>query len=106
MRPPSKSWLKVRHATLERACDAAIKPLKPLYGVHLGACAIYLIGFAYLFSSDIPPEPTTITLTMLLVVAASGVLVPILTASVLTLHFANQKLRKLLNDYGNSPQIK
>lgn len=73
----------------------AIEPLTPLYLIHFGACVCYLVGLARFQFFDPSAGFTLLTAAHLLIVAASGALVPILTGSVFTLHFANRKLQRL-----------
>ncbi|WP_324752718.1 hypothetical protein [Roseovarius sp. Pro17] len=96
MQKPSENWKRIRRATLGRAKRTAIEPLSPLYDVYSGVCALYLAGFLYFnfFAND--TEFSWFTACLIICVAVAGALVPVLTGSVLTLHFASKKLERLI----------
>ncbi len=98
MQKPSDQWKKLRRATLERARRNVIDPLEPLHTVLLAASALYLIGFFRLSFTGQPYEFTWISGAAIFVVALSGLLVPILTGSVLTLQFIHRKLETLASE--------
>ena len=88
----------MRRAVLERVQRSAIEPLETLFTVHVAVCVYYIIGhfrFQFFDHSDVF---TVIEAVQLLSVAAAGVLVPILTGAVLTLHFASRRLQKLTDE--------
>lgn len=85
----------MRRATAVRAHRTAIEPLTPLYSAYFCVSACYLVGFLCLQFYDFSGGFTLISAILLLIVAIAGALVPILTGSVLTLHFANRKLQRL-----------
>lgn len=80
---------------MERARRTAIEPLIPLYKVYFVSCLCYLAGLVRFQFFDPSAGFTWIIATQLLIVAVAGAAVPILTGSVLTLHFANRKLQRL-----------
>ena len=95
MEPPSKNWQNVRRAALERAKRTAIEPLAPLYAIYAGVCACYLVGFLRFRFFDHATDFSWVTAAQVLIVAVAGALVPVLTGSVLTLHFAHRRLDRL-----------
>ena len=97
MEKPSKEWKCMRLAMLERARRTAIEPLETLFAVHAFVCGYYVVGCLYFQLVDHSATFTLIEAIQLLTVAFAGLLVPILTGSVLTLHFASKKLRRLEN---------
>lgn len=98
MNRPSKNWLSLRKAALERAQRTAIDPLSPLYTIHAVVSVCFLAGFLRFQFFDPATDLNWFTTAQLLVVFICGVLVPLLTGSVFTLHFSNLKLEKLLNE--------
>lgn len=95
MEVPSKNWQKVHRATLERAQRTAIEPLVPLYTIYAGVCASYLVGLLRFRFYDHSADFTWFTAAQLVIVAIAGILVPVLTGSVLTLHFTHLKMNRL-----------
>ena len=95
MNGPSKSWRNARRAALERAERAVIDPLEPLFTIYASVCVFYLVGFLRFQFFDHTAGYTWIETIQILTVAAAGILVPILTGSVLTVHFASRRLRKI-----------
>lgn len=95
---PSKKWQNLRRATLERVRRTAIEPITPLYTIHAGVCVCYLTGFLRFQFFDHGTDLSWITAAQLLIAAFAGALVPFLTGSVLTLHFAHRKLDKLSSE--------
>ena len=83
---------------MERVRRTAIEPLTPLYTVYAGVCVCYLAGFVRFQFFDRGSDLSWITAAQLLVAAFAGALVPFLTGSVLTLHFAHRKLDKLASE--------
>lgn len=98
MNTPSKKWKSMRRAILERAQRNAIEPLETLFTIHVAVCTYYVLGFLRFQFLDHSAAFTLAETIQLLTVAVAGVLVPILTGSVLTLHFASRKLQKLADE--------
>ncbi|MBZ8117497.1 hypothetical protein KUD11_02430 [Roseovarius sp. LXJ103] len=98
MQKPSENWKRIRQAALERAQRTAIDPLSPLYDLYLGVCAVYLAGFLHFNLFERGTDFTWFTACLLFCVAVAGALVPVLTGSVLTLHFASKKLERLTQE--------
>lgn len=98
MRQQSESWKRLRRATLERAHRTAIEPLTPLYTIYVGVCAVYLAGFLHFNFFSNNADLNWLTGSMLVVVAIAGVLIPVLTGSVLALSLANQRLQMLVDE--------
>ena len=96
MQKPSDNWKRIRRAASERAQRTAIEPLSPLYDLYLGVCAVYLAGFLHCSFFDYGTEFTWFKAGLIVCVAVAGALVPVLTGSVLALHFANKKLERLI----------
>jgi hypothetical protein len=96
MQKPSENWKRIRRAALERAQRTSVDPLSPLYDLHLGVCAVYLAGFFHFNFFDYSAEFSWFKACLIICVAAAGALVPLLTGSVLTLHFASKKLERLI----------
>jgi hypothetical protein len=98
MNKPSRKWNNTRRAVLERVQRNAIEPLEPLFTIYAAVCIFYLVGFLrFQFFVDITAF-SWIDTVQLLSVAIAGVLVPILTGSVLTLHFASRRLDRLASE--------
>lgn len=98
MKKPSKSWKRTRLAVLERVQRVAIEPLEGLSTIYATVCALYVIGFLRFQFFDHSTTFSWIETTQLLATALAGFLVPILTGSILTLHFTSQRLRGLANE--------
>ena len=98
MQPPSNKWKRIRRAALERAQRTAIDPLSPLYDLYVGVCALYLAGFVHFTFFDYGTEFSWFTACLIVCVALAGALVPVLTGSVLTLHFAGKKMERLIGE--------
>ena len=98
MQKPSDQWKKLRRVTLERTRRNIVEPLEPLHLVLLATSALYLIGFLRLTFAGQPYDFTWISGAGILTMALSGVLVPILTGSVLTLHFTSRRLDRLMSN--------
>ncbi|WP_299374918.1 hypothetical protein [uncultured Tateyamaria sp.] len=98
MQKPSDQWKKLRQATLERARRNIVETLEPLHAILLAASALYLIGFLRLTFASQPQDFTWITGAGVLAIALSGFLLPILTGSVLTLHFTSRRLDRLMSN--------
>ena len=96
MQKPSDNWKRIRRAALERAQRTTIDPLSPLYDLYLGVCAVYLAGFLHFSFFDYGTEFTWFKACLIICVAVAGALVPVLTGSVLALHFASKKLERLI----------
>lgn len=96
MQKPNDNWKRIRRAALERAQRTAIDPLSPLYDLYLGVCAVYLAGFLYFHSFERGTEFSWFTAWIIICVAVAGALVPVLTGSILTLHFVSKKLERLI----------
>ncbi|UWR22623.1 hypothetical protein [Sulfitobacter sp. S190] len=98
MKKPSNKWKKLRRAALERARRNIVEPLEPLHMVLLATNALYLIGFLRLTFAGQPYDFTWISGAGILAMAFFGLLVPILTGSVLTLHFASRRFDRLMSN--------
>lgn len=96
MQPPSDNWKRIRRAALERAKRTAIDPLSPLYDLYVGVCAVYLAGFLHFNFFERGTDFSYFTACIVICVGVAGALVPILTGSVLALHFASKKLERLI----------
>jgi hypothetical protein len=96
MKKASENWKRTRRAALERAQRNTIDPLSPLYDIYLGVSALYLAGFLHLKFFDHGTDFNWFTACIIISVAVAGALVPVLTGSVLTLHFASKKLERLI----------
>ena len=96
MQPPSDNWKRIRRAALERAQRTAFDSLSSLYEIYVGVCALYLAGFVHFNFFDYGAEFSWFAASLIVCVALAGALVPVLTGSVLTLHFANKKLERLI----------
>jgi len=96
MQPPSDNWKRIRRAALERAQRTAIDPLSPLYNLYVGVCAVYLAGFLHFNFFERGIDFNWFTAFLIICVAVAGALVPMLTGSVLTLHFASKRLERLI----------
>ncbi|WP_299721885.1 hypothetical protein [uncultured Tateyamaria sp.] len=96
MQKPSESWKRIRRAALERAQRSAIDPLSPLYDVYVGVSALYLAGFLHFSLFTNGTDFSWFTACLIVCVAVAGALVPLLTGSVLTLHFASKKMERLI----------
>lgn len=97
MQEPSENWKRLRRASLERARRIAVEPLETLFTIHLAVCLYYIVGCFCLQFLDQSPTFSALEAVQLLSVAAAGILVPVLTGSVLTLHFADRRLKRLTN---------
>ena len=95
MEKPSNQWIRMRRAVLERARRTAIEPLESLFTIHVAVCVYYVVGSLYFQILDRPETFSFIGSIQLLTVAFAGVLVPVLTGSVFTLHLASERLQKL-----------
>ena len=98
MKKPSENWKRIRRAALERAQRTAIDPLSPLYNIYSGVCALYLAGFLHFKFFDYGTDFSWFTACLIICVAVAGVLVPVLTGSVLTLYFTDRKLQRLTKE--------
>ena len=96
MKKASENWKRTRRAALERAQRTSVDPLSPLYNIYLGVSALYLAGFLHFSFFDHGTELTWFKECLIIGVAVAGALVPVLTGSVLTLHFASKKLERLI----------
>ncbi|MEP1013083.1 MAG: hypothetical protein ABJM90_04860 [Paracoccaceae bacterium] len=85
-------------AALDRARRSAIEPLNVLYPAHAIVCACYLGGFLRFQFFETNGDFSILSALLLLIVASCGVLVPILSGSVFTLLYANQRLNKLVEE--------
>lgn len=88
----------MRQAVLDRARRSAIEPLGTLFTIHVAVCVYYIVGCLYFQLFDHSAAFSAIEALQLLSVAAAGLLVPILTGSVLTLHIASRRLERLANE--------
>jgi hypothetical protein len=98
MQKPSDQWKKLRRAALDRARRNIVEPLEPIHTTLLVASAIYLIGYLRLTFAVQPPEFTWFSGAFIFAVALSGLLVPFLTGSVITLQFAERRFTKLIEE--------
>mgnify|MGYP000203404863 CR=1 FL=1 len=96
MQKPSENWKRTRQAAQERAKRTAIDPLSPLYNVYSGVCALYLAGFLHFKFFNYGTDFSWFAACLIICVAVAGALVPVLTGSILTLHFASKKLERLI----------
>ena len=96
MQKPSENWKRIRRAALERGKRTAIDSLSPLYDVYLGVSALYLAGFLHFSFFANGADFSWLTACLIVCVAVAGTLVPVLTGSVVTLHFASKKLERLI----------
>ncbi|WP_299047234.1 hypothetical protein [uncultured Tateyamaria sp.] len=96
MQKPSDQWKKLRCAALERARRNMIEPLEVVHLALLGASALYLAGFLRLNLFAQTDEFSWASGAFVLVAATAGLLVPVLTGSVLTLRFADRRLARLI----------
>lgn len=98
MNGPSKNWLSVRRAVLDRAERKVFDPLSPLFTIYAVVCAYYIIGALRFQFFDQTATFTWIEAIQILTVAAAGLLVPVLTGSVMMLHFTSRRLQMLTNE--------
>jgi hypothetical protein len=70
---------------LERAQRTAIDPLSPLYDLYVGVCAMYLASFLHLNLFEHGTDLNLYAACLVIFVAITGILVPVLTGSILTL---------------------
>jgi hypothetical protein len=98
MKNASENWKLTRRAALERAQRTTVDPLSPLYNIYLGVSALYLAGFLHLNFFDYGTDFSWFKACLIISVAVAGALVPVLTGSVLTLHFASKKLERLISE--------
>ena len=96
MKKASENWKRTRRAVLERTHRTTVDPLSPLYNIYMGVSALYLAGFLHFNFFDYGTEFTWFRAGIIICVAVAGILVPVLTGSVLTLHFASKKLERLI----------
>ncbi len=96
MQKPTDQWKKLRRAALEPARRNMIEPLEVVHLALLGASTLYLAGFLRLHLFGQTGEFSLAYGVFVLLIAAAGLLVPVLTGSALTLHLTNRRLRKLL----------
>lgn len=97
MNGPSKQWRHLRLAALDRACRETIEPLAPLYTIHAAVCVLYLVGFLRFRLFDYSVDAGWLITLQITLVFLAGILVPILTGSVFTLHFFSRRLQRLTN---------
>jgi len=98
MQQPSENWKLIRRAALERAQRTAIDPLSPLYEVYLGVSTLYLAGFIHFNFFDRSTDFSWFTACLIMCVAVAGILVPLLTGAVLTLHFTTSRMQKMISE--------
>jgi len=98
MNGPSKKWLRVRRATLDRAERMIVNPLEPLFTIYALVCAFYVVGSFQIRFFEHAPGFTWIEAIHILAVATAGILVPVLTGSILTLHFTSRRLERLMDE--------
>jgi len=102
MNRPSNNWLNLRRATLDRASRAVLAPLEPLSTIYALVCTFYVVGALRLQFFDHTVTFNAIEAIQVVSVATAGVLVPILTGSVIALHFTSRKLEKLASEHGSN----
>ncbi len=95
---PSRNWKSVRSAALERVERTVIGPLERLFTIYVLVCVFYVVGTIHFHFLDQTTAFTLIEAIQILTVAFAGVLVPILTGSVLILHFASRRLKELVEN--------
>lgn len=98
MKRPTKKWKCIRSAVLARAQRTAIEPFEPLFTIYAAVCIYYVVGALRFQFFDHAAAFTLIETVQLLTVAVAGVLVPILTGSVITLHITGRRLQKLADE--------
>lgn len=98
MEKPTKNWRSLRLAVLNRAERTVFEPFEPLYTIYASVCLCYLVGFARFKFFDVGSDYTFSSVLILLIAAICGALIPVLTGSVLTIHFAHRRLRKLAGE--------
>jgi hypothetical protein len=98
MNGPSKNLKNMKRAALERAQRTAVEPFEALYTIYVAVCVYYFVGFLRFKYFDHTTTFTLIESVQIVTVALSGLLILPLTGSVLTLHFASQRLKKLVNE--------
>lgn len=98
MQKPSDNWKRLRRAVLERVHQDTIERLEPIFMVYLIASAVYLAGFLHFNFIHQPLEYSWLAGVTIISVAISGVLVTLLTGSVLTLFLTSKRLERLINE--------
>lgn len=96
---PSKNWLILKRATLERVQRAAIDPLQPLYTLFAILSAIYLGGVGrFTFFSVRDGDYSWFDAAQVVSTALSGLLLPVLAGSVVILCFISKRIEQLLRE--------
>ena len=98
MRKPSDHWKKLRRATLERAYRKLAQPLEPVFLLLLICSSVYLSGFTSLLLVDQMQAFNWLTGLAVSVVAISGLLLPFVLASAITLFFMARSLKNLVEE--------
>jgi hypothetical protein len=96
MQRPSDNWKKLHLAAIERTKRTVIDPLLPLYQLHFCICTVYLAGFMYFKFFELSSVFNILNASFLIAAAIAGLLVPVITGSVLSLHFAQRRIEKLM----------
>jgi len=98
MQEPSKKWKLIRRAALEHAFRKFEKPLEPLLIFLLICSSIYLSGFIGLAIGEQIQAFNLLSGFAVSAVAISGLLVPFVLVSAITLFLATRNLRNLLEE--------
>ncbi len=98
MNGPSNNWLSARRAVLDRAERKVFGPLSPLFTIYAVVCVYYVIGALRFQFFDQTVTFTWIEAIQILTVAVAGLLVPVLTGSVMMLHFTGRRLQMLAEE--------
>lgn len=96
MQQPSEGWRKIQRATAERSYRLALEPFESIKIVYFAACVCYLTGFIRFKFFATGTDFTWITAFQLALVGVSGILVPILTGSVITFYLTGRRFRRSL----------
>lgn len=98
MERPSKSWQNGRKAALERAKRKIIDPLEPLFAIYAAVCMFFVVGSLRFRFFEFSADFTWIEAIQVILVAFAGIMVPILTGSVLIVQLASRRLQKLAGE--------
>lgn len=95
MQEPSKKWRRTRQAALERATRHSVEPLEPQFSIYGALCVYYLAGFVWLSFIADTASYSVLDAFKIVSFGVAGLLVPILTGSVLTLSFTKRRLQAM-----------
>lgn len=96
MKKPSKNWLLLKRATLERVQRTAIDPLQPVYTLFAVLTAIYLGGVSrFTFFSVRDGDYSWFDVVQVASTALSGLMLPVLAGSAIVLCFISRKIEQL-----------